>query len=627
MSLENQLMQQTGMLFCGLLSMSISVLGSIADCDGIVNGNFSIGANVSLDGKIFGQIIYNPARLGAQLEPAGFGQFRFNVGDVTLYDIEFENKEIDRKWPFALVKLSDPRMACLTFSFETFAPVVIENLFATSLPAVMADVTVSNGSELAQTIKLAMVAEKLLTHDPKSYIATPVVHGARGRVGFTGWAMPSSGIGKDNMGWVEVTVGPKSKEKLRFVYTRYDEEGMAASKFDNPISIAEYVVENWDSLKSATKAFDAAIPETGNAKVDGYARWYLSCGPLMTKIRKDGIVVNMGYSELNQRDSFWTSWIHLVFWPEADRKMIEESAEFQREDGKIPTTVLPLIERNDDIDITTYYIHRINRYSRFHNDLDFAKKMFPSLLKAFDFLYSMDDEGVGVPMQHSFWGDWKDVGGMEDRKYSPYSTMLFVAALRDSTELADMIGEKEAARDLKKKYKRAKAFLNNPADKGGMFNGRFFRQIWKDPQKGQDQVMQDQVVGIIFDVVDGNKADSILKALDNNMTEYGPAETYPYFPDGFGYDAGEYHNGGAWPYLTFVHAWALMQRGQTDKSYDIIKKMGYADLEKDGDWLPHEFVGTLSGKNGGPKIQGWNASIFAPLYFQVAGHKMDNIKK
>lgn len=606
--------------------MGFSAFGAIQDCDGIPIGNFAIGANISLEGKIFGQVIYNPARLGTQLEPAGFAQFRFNMGDVTLHDTDFQNKKIERHWPFARVTLSDPRLGKLRFSFETFTPLVIDDVFATSLPAVMAEVTVTNGSDEMQTVNMSLLTDKLL-QDAKRYIATPYVHGVRGRIGFTGWAMPSSGFGTDNLGWAGVTLEPGSEKTLRFVYTRYDEEGMAASQFDNPVSIAEYAVKNWETLKSATAAFDAAIPQTGEAKVDEYARWYLSCGPLMTKARKDGIIVNMGYSELNQRDSFWTSWMHLVFWPEADRKMIEESAEFQREDGKIPTTVLPLIERNDDIDITTFYIMRINRYSRFHNDLNFAKKMFPSLLKAFDFLYSMDDEGVGVPMQHSFWGDWKDVGGMEDRKYSPYSTMLFTAALRDSTKLAKMLGKKDSARDLQKKYKRALAFLRKPASEGGMFNGQFFRQIWEDPQKGRDQIMQDQVVGIVFGVVNDLTAESTLRALDRNMTEYGPAETYPYFPEGFGYDAGEYHNGGAWPYMTFVHAWALMQHDQTEKAYDLIKKMGYADLEKDGDWLPHEFVGTVSGKDGGPKIQGWNASIFAPLYFEVAGNKMDNTRK
>ena len=29
-------------------------------------------------------------------------------------------------------------------------------------------------------------------------------------------------------------------------------------------------------------------------------------------------VLTMGYVELNQRDSFWTSWLHVKLWPEID---------------------------------------------------------------------------------------------------------------------------------------------------------------------------------------------------------------------------------------------------------------------------------------------------------------------
>ena len=70
----------------------------------------------------------------------------------------------------------------------------------------------------------------------------------------------------------------------------------------------------------------------------------------------------MGYSEMNQRDSFWTTWLHLVLWTDLEREMIEKSASFQRPDGKIPTTVLPVIERGDDIDINEYFNLRIARY-------------------------------------------------------------------------------------------------------------------------------------------------------------------------------------------------------------------------------------------------------------------------
>lgn len=86
---------------------------------------------------------------------------------------------------------------------------------------------------------------------------------------------------------------------------------------------------------------------------------------------KKGELVTMGYRELNQRDSYWTSWLHLVFYKDLERKMIEESIEWQQPSGKIPTTILPLIEREDDLDINAFFILRIARFYRYyHNKQD-----------------------------------------------------------------------------------------------------------------------------------------------------------------------------------------------------------------------------------------------------------------
>ena len=96
----------------------------------------------------------------------------------------------------------------------------------------------------------------------------------------------------------------------------------------------------------------------------------------------------MGYRELNQRDSYWTSWLHLVFYKDLERKMIEESIEWQQPSGKIPTTILPLIEREDDLDINAFFILRIARFYRYYHNKQDLINYWPAMKKAMNWLIS-----------------------------------------------------------------------------------------------------------------------------------------------------------------------------------------------------------------------------------------------
>ena len=131
----------------------------------------------------------------------------------------------------------------------------------------------------------------------------------------------------------------------------------------------------------------------------------------------------MGYMELNPRDSYWTTWVHLLLYKDAERKMIEECLAAVSPAGKMPTTILPVIEREDDLDINAFLILRAARFYQLYHEKDKLLSYWPVLKKAMDWLISRDTKGKGLPRQVSFWGDWKDVKGVEDREYSPFSAL------------------------------------------------------------------------------------------------------------------------------------------------------------------------------------------------------------
>ena len=323
----------------------------------------------------------------------------------------------------------------------------------------------------------------------------------------------------------------------------------------------------------------------------------------------------MGYRELNQRDSYWTSWLHLVMFKDMERRMIEESIEWQQPSGKIPTTILPLIERDDDLDINAFFILRVARFWQMYHERQNLQTYWPALKKAMEWLISRDKEHVGLPMQVSFWGDWKDVGGVEGRKYSPFSCLVYMAALKKMELMAEVCGDSTAADEYAGAYDRAFRRVNMDVKDGGLWNGEYYCQIWRDGSVN-DRLLQDQTIGILFGVVPDDRAAKIFGALnERSLTPYGIAETFPYYDESFGYPPATYHNGAVWPWVSFMDCWARVRMGRRAEAVELVKRVGRADLVDSGDWSPNEHINSLTGENLGFHIQGWNAGLFGLVYF------------
>ena len=444
-----------------------------------------------------------------------------------------------------------------------------------------------------------------------------------------------------------VTIPPGGSVALRYALVLEDPRGYAAVRFPSREAVEGYVFEHWTELKQATEAFEAQIPCTGDLELDDCLRWYMVPGVALTRCTAKGQVVTLGYCELNQRDSYWASWLHLVLFPTAERTMILESIGGMRPSGKVPTCILPRIDRKDDIDINAFFLLRCYRYARYTGDLELIRTHWDALCKAADWLISRDLEGTGLPLQTSTWADWKDVAGVAGRKYSPYAAMVYAAAMRRMATLAGMLldepvvssgrsaalydGGISAAEVEVKAYAEAEAVygaaadralerLNLPREQGGLWNGRYYCQLWEDG-RSDDRLLQDQTVGILLGVVPKNRARSIVRALNRtNRTPYGICETYPYYPAGFGYEPATYHNGAVWPWLSFVDDWARITLGRRREAIRLVKTVARADLADSGDWAANEHINSLTGENLGFQLQGWNAGLFGLVHFGLGAN-------
>ncbi|ANH81218.1 hypothetical protein A8C56_09690 [Niabella ginsenosidivorans] len=585
--------------------------------DGYPVANFAMTVNASEDGGFFKRVFQNPGTLGEWLKDRGSILFSIEKGKRQHSFSGFKEKKVERSFPFVKSAYGQSELITTQINTLSFCPLAVNDAETASLPVLLLELNCFNaGPQEDFEIK---ITPDSLARNAQAFKAS----------GYSGIMASDFQLSSDaetvwKNGALSIKLSLKAKEhrRVRVMLAFYDDEWNAANRFRSVSEITDFGYRQWSALKASTELFSHAIPQIGDRELDHYLRWYMVPGISLTRYTKNGEVLTMGYAELNQRDSYWTSWLHLVLFKDLEKKMIEESIEQQQSSGKIPTTIFPLIERNDDIDINAFFVLRAVRYYQLYHNRKQLLSWWPSLKKAMDWLIARDTDGNGLPVQVSFWGDWKDVKGVEGRKYAPFSCLIYLAALKQMEVLAGECNDAESGNRYRLAYQKGFYFMNKPVAEGGLWNGHYYNQIWKNGEVN-DKLLQDQAIGILFNVVPEKRALEIIASLNSiSMTSYGIAETYPYYPASFGYAPGTYHNGGVWPWLSFMDCWARIRAGREKEAIDLVKKVAHADLVASGDWSPNEYINSSTGENMGYQLQGWNAGLFGLVYFGLLHRNM-----
>ncbi|MCC5842995.1 MAG: hypothetical protein JJU05_01960 [Verrucomicrobia bacterium] len=544
----------------------------VRESGGLPLGNFALCANVPPR-----TILKNPGWLGKWLQPLCRGQWTVRADGVTHAWEDLELLSPPAAWPLPVLRVRVPSSPPREVELTAFAPLGFDDADTSSLPV--------------------LCLEFRATAGPPLEIAFQIIE----RGDFEVQIMTEDGPADS------VTLSAEQPVR-RMVLLALDADDLAASRFDDPQALARRVFHDWTFLREATGALSRRLPDAFG--LGDTLRAYMGAAVYLTRVTRRGEVLTMGYTDLNQRDSYWTSWAHLHLWPGLERRMIEASASAMKTDGKIPTCILSQkYEREDDLDINAYFVLRVLRYANTFSDREFMYRLWPHVVCALRWLMRRCEDGL--PVQGSFWGDWKDVRGVEGRKFSPHACLLYLAALTRALVWGRRLNMPELD-ELEAARAAAEARLNRPVQEGGLWNGRCYVQVWHDG-RGDDHVLQDQCVGLLFDVVPPDRAQAIVKALADNRTPFGVRETWPYFPAEFGYEPGCYHNGGIWPWLSFVDAWARDHAGHREEALAIVRDVARADLLAGGDGVPHEYLHADTGENRGFPLQGWNASLFGFL--------------
>jgi hypothetical protein len=598
----------------------------IEGCTGFPCANFSVAGEVSPAGELFKRIMYNPPVLGAWLQEWGRGHLALEVDGKRWTAADCQDVDVVRSWPTAGVQWGDPALS-VKLKVDAWAPVVAGDAAATALPVLAARLAVDGPAGKAVALEFELTRE-IDVEGPVGSVAE-----ATGRLDYLpdfglGWAGLEEGEAatfqfvdsRTVRGRAELTLPAHGTRKLDLLLLFWHPDGWAAGDYKSMPALYAGVRKRLAELETATAAFPSLLPASGEPKIDEYLRWYMTAGVMLTRLLKDGTTLTMGYAELNQRDSFWTSFMHLHYWPEAERRMLEESALAVGDDGKVPTCILPLIEREDDIDINEYFILRAARYYREYGDMEFLEELYPATKLAMEYLIGRCAEGSALPEQQSIWADWKDVGGVEGRRYGPHFVLLYLAALKEMAFLAGELGETGQAEEWDAAYVAAEEQANLSVAEGGLWNGSYYVNVWRDGRK-DEALLEDQMVAGAWGVIPPERFASIRTALNaKNEQPWGVRETFPYYPaDEFGLEGGDYHNGGIWPWLNFADAIARCRYGYPEDALRIMKEVGQWDLEAAGDHLPHENLHGETGQGIRRYIQGWNSAYLGAILWGLQG--------
>ncbi len=341
-----------------------------------------------------------------------------------------------------------------------------------------------------------------------------------------------------------------------------------------------------------------------------------------------GLVAGLGPSGRSERpgfgwffggDAFINGWAMTAY---GDFETVRESLRFlekrQRADGKMMHELsqgadyIPWFEKYPygyyHADTTPLYVLAVSDFVRESSDLDFAREIWPSIRKAYEYCASTDEDGDGL-MDNTRAG----LGAVEtgtlrstDVLTDVYLAAAWTAATRGASEMASALGERDFSTQASAAHGRALASLNgrflDDADPGIAFallkSGTAQPEVTTWPAFGLWRGLFEQgrpAVAAALDALGGSGlgADWGARMLSNESALY---------------DHESYNNGAVWPFLSGFAALALYENERPHaawfyiegaKSLAFLEARGYVPELLSGDRLkpvdaavPHQLFST-----------------------------------
>lgn len=330
-----------------------------------------------------------------------------------------------------------------------------------------------------------------------------------------------------------------------------------------------------------------------------------------------------GYAWYFGRDGEWTAMaLDAIGKTDETKKVLEMFVKYQAVNGKIFHELTSSgAVHYDASDATPLFVILAGNYLKYSGDLEYIKKIWPSIKKALDFCYSTDTDHDGLIENTNVGHGWIEGGPLFGPHTEFYLAGCWAAALDEAAYMCRFIGDIR----LMNKYASEALFVKQTIDQSFWSESEkhFYNGKMLDGSYMKDATVLQTVPIYLNAVTDTHKAYQALIPFSKSdfSTDWGIRMISDNNPK---FNPGSYHSGMVWPLFSGYASLAEYKTGRFTSGFVHLMD----NISGFNSWAMGSIVETLNGKqykpNGVCYLQGWSETMcMQPAIEGMLGYKPD----
>ena len=347
----------------------------------------------------------------------------------------------------------------------------------------------------------------------------------------------------------EVTLAPHEKKTIRFILTWYfpnlkSKKGETLGHYyenlySSSLDANRFLAENYGSVYKSAADFADLMYSTDLPEFYPDA-WTSNLSPMVKssvyhKNGNFGLWEGLGFCGLHTTDiTYHASFSLISLFPDLQKKQMKMGAEYQRKDGRVHHLFRPDMKTTDNsferVDMNSQFVLMVLRDYLFTGDRQYLVSLWGNVKRAMEASEKLDTDGDGLPdndTRRNTYDAWNFSG------IPTYISMLWLAALKAGTIIAERVGEKSYADKWNAILNKGKKSFEEK-----MWNGEYY-DLWRNKDVTDESLMTDQLDGEWFlrmMGIEGNlsneRVSEVLKVIFEHNFDSESGLINASFPDG-----------------------------------------------------------------------------------------------